>query len=283
MTADQLRGTLRLLIGNPTVNEVPALELDHFINPSLVWLASELQMDVIEDDDILLVANQIEYPLPRNMAWMIWVEYNHYLLKPTSTYAVNLNTTNVSGGTINWRSAEAGTPTQYAIEGRNLILNPPASQDSILGNPPFLVPGVKYLRWRWIGSADDGLEVSGTPELSDMDQQLVRYDAAIGWLSAHPTDDNTKRIAAYTAEIQRRLPAAKQRWAAPLTSFYPTFSPETQGRFIASRVRLLSVVDKSRSERYTPFKGGPIPCRTQIWSECIPESEKPNLGCVGAG
>jgi hypothetical protein len=230
-----LRGTLRYLLGGPTVNEVPDRDLDQFIVPSLVWLASELQVDVIEDDDILLVADQTEYPLPRNMAWMIWVEYNHYVLKPTSTYAMNLNTTNVSTGVANWRSAASGTPTQYAIEGRNLILNPPASKDSIEGNPPFLVPGIKNLRWRWIGSADDGLEVSGTPELSDMDQQLVRYDAAIGYLSAHPTPENAERIKAYTAEIQRRLPSAKQRWAAPLTSFYPSHSPDTTGRFIASR------------------------------------------------
>jgi hypothetical protein len=167
------------------------------------------------------------------MAWLIWVEYNHFILKPTSTYAMNLNTTNVSTGVTPWRSAASGTPTQYAVEGRNLILNPPPSAASIAGSAG--QAGVTNIRWRWIGSSDDGLEVTGTPELSDMDQQLVRYDAAIGWLSAHPTPENSQRIAAYTAEIQRRLPAAKQRWAAPLTSFYPSFSPETTGRWIASR------------------------------------------------
>jgi hypothetical protein len=195
--------------------------------PSLVWLASELQIDVIEDDDILLGVNQIEYPIPRNMAWMIWVEYQGVLLWPTSTYAMNLNTTNLRTGVNDWRSAPPGTPTQYAIEGRNIIFNPPPSAAAIANAPT--------MRWRWIGSADDGLDVEGTPSLSDMDQQLVRYDAAIGWLSAHPTQDNAARIAAYTAEINRRLPAARKRWQNPQMSYYPVFSPDTSSRWYAAR------------------------------------------------
>jgi hypothetical protein len=227
LTAASLRGTTRYLIGNPSVNEVPDRDLDAFIIPSLVWLANELQQDVIEDSDIALVANQLEYPLPRNMAWLIWVEVNGNLLVPTSTYAINLNQTNVAVGSSDWRSATPGTPVQYAIEGRNLIMNPPASSDFVATTPTF--------RWRWIGSADDGFGVDGTPSLSDMDQQLIRYDAAIGWLSAHPTPENQARIQAYTAEIARRLPGSKQRWNNPLVSFYPTFTPENRGRFIASR------------------------------------------------
>lgn len=196
--------------------------------PSLVWLASELQVDINEDDAIPLVADQFAYTLPRNLAWMIWVELNGNLLTPTSTFAMNLNTSNVvTGGFTSWRSAPSGTPVQYAIEGRDLILNPPPSSG--------FVATTKTLRWRWIGASDEGWQMDGTPQLSDMDQQLVRYDSAIGWLSAHPSQDNQARIQAYTAEIQRRLPAAKQRWSNPSLGFYPRFTPENSGRFIASR------------------------------------------------
>jgi hypothetical protein len=196
--------------------------LDLFITPSLVWLASQLKMDVQTDEQVPFVAGQAEYPLPRSLCWILWVEVNGALLVPTSTYAMNLNTTNVSAGVIDWHAATPGTPVQYAVEGRSLIINPPPSADFIATTPTFA--------WRWIGTGEN-LTPATTPELSDMDQQLVRYDAAIGWLSAHPTPENQARIAAYTAEINRRLPAAKQRWENALQSWYPSLSPDTVGRF----------------------------------------------------
>lgn len=252
----------------------PDRDLDIFIMPSLVWLASELQVDVNEDDAIPLVADQLEYVLPRNLAWMIWVEYNGNLLRPTSTYAMNLNTSNTAvAGSTSWRSAASGTPIQYAIEGRSLILNPPPSAASIVTTPT--------MRWRWIGASDEGWQMEGTPQLSDMDQQLVRYDAAIGYLSAHPTPENAQRIQAYTAEIQRRLPAAKQRWANPNMSFYPTFSPETNGRWIASRN--YTPLDNAPHKRYTPFKGEPQKCTSIVWNGYLPESERPRQERVGIG
>lgn len=205
---------------------MPNKDLDNFILPSIVWLASHLRMEVFTDDQIPFAAGVIEYPLPRNMAWLMWVQVGQSLLLPTSTWSMNLNTTNVATGATNWRSATPGTPTQYAVEGRALIFNPPPSSDFAAGTP--------FFSWRWLGTGRE-LDLSGTPDLSDMDQQLIRYDAALGWLAAHPSPENAARSQAYAAEIQRRLPAAKSRWENPELGFYPTLSPDTSGRWIAAR------------------------------------------------
>lgn len=203
----------------------------------------------------------------------MWVEINGNQLRATSTWGIDLNTTNVSTGGGSWRSAPSGTPTQFAIEGRDLILNPPPSAA--------FVATTKTMRWRWIGASDEGWQMDGTPQLSDMDQQLVRYDAAIGWLSAHPSQENQARIQAYTAEIQRRLPAAKQRWSNPNLGYYPIFSPDTTGRFIASRA--YTPVDNAPRKRYTPFKGEPQKCTSIVWNGYLPESERPRQERVGIG
>lgn len=220
MTAAELRGMVRQYCGNPSVNQVPDRELDNYIRPALVWLANSLKwVEVITDNQIALVAGQAEYPLPRGFAWLVWVEVGTQLLTPTTTYALN-----AFGG--DWRQTPNAPPTQYAVEGRSLILNPAPDAGTVASYPVFA--------WRYIGTGDD-LVASGTPELSDMDQQLVYTQAAIEWLGVHPSDENQIRIQNYGSRIETLLPIAKQRWENAITTLYPTFSPETHGRLYASR------------------------------------------------
>jgi hypothetical protein len=56
----------------------------------------------------------------------------------------------------------------------------------------------------------------------------LKYDAAVNWLTAHPDPEgqNDKRIAGYTAQITRRLPAAKRRWEAPISAHAASWVPE---------------------------------------------------------
>ncbi len=220
MTSAELRGMVRQYSGNPSVNQVPDRELDLFIRPALVWLANVLRwVEVITDNSLALSTGQAEYPLPRGFAWLIWVEMNGQILTPTTTFALNAR-----GG--DWRTTPNALPTQCAIEGRTLILNPAPDAATVAAYPTFA--------WRYIGTGDD-LVASGTPELSEMDQQLVYMQSASSWLEAHPSDENQIRIQNYARKIESLLPIAKQRWENAIVNLYPTLRPDTKGRLTGSR------------------------------------------------
>lgn len=217
MTAAELRGETRRLLG-VRANEVPDREIDSFLIPAIVWLAEQLKFDIVTDESIGISESQVEVPLPKDLSFMIWVEWNSTRLTPTSPYALDRDNPT-------WRSQTAATPTQFAIQGRNLILNPPPDSTSITAD--------STLSWRYISSGNR-LPESGVAGLSESDEMLIRYDAAVGWLSAHISDENQAKVAAFSQQIKRRLPEAKRRWENAITPFYPSVSVRTY-RFGGSR------------------------------------------------
>ena len=199
-TAAAIRSKLRRLIMNPSPEEVSDTLLDSCFADALAWLASELRFDIHTDEQIPLTAGQFEVPLPQDLAWLLWIEWNGKVLDPTSTFLVN-----GTGGS--WRQQEANDSlSEYAIQGRKLILLPPPSATAITTDP--------YLSWRYIASGGE-IGESGVPGLSDLDLQIARYQAACNWLTDHITAENLSvfqaKIAAYTEMIARLLPNAKRR------------------------------------------------------------------------
>jgi hypothetical protein len=197
---------------NPSPEEVSDRLLDSCLADALSWLASELKYDIRTNEQIGLTAGQFEYPLPQDLSHVIWIEWNGKVLDPTSTYLVN-----ATGGS--WREQDANaTLSEYAIQGRKLILLPPPSAAAITTDP--------YLSWRYIASGGEMGE-SGVPGLSDLDLQIARYQAACNWLTDHITAENLTvfqaKIAAYTEMIARLLPNAKRRNNSPDVTYFPSW------------------------------------------------------------
>lgn len=210
---------MRELCGNVNVNEVSDRQLDSYLTASLTWLAAELKFDIVTDESIGLTADVAEYALPQDLLFLIWVEYGDpaQRLEPTSPYFMDREG--------NWRITPSSSPTRYAVQGRTLILNPAPSATAIATD--------STLSWRYIGSGMK-LPATGPQGLTDLDQQLLRYDAAVGWLSSRPTEENDARIKAYSAFIARRLPAAKRQHENPEVTHYPQIAVKTY-RFGGSR------------------------------------------------
>lgn len=222
MTLDKLVGSTRRLIGSPSNNTVPEREIIEFLIPSIQWLAGHLKFDISTDTNISLVADQREYQLVPGLLYFVFVEINGLLLDPTSVWDLNSSSSNslpnFGGSGQTWRTIPSGIPTRYACQGRSLILWPPATADFVAATPT--------MTWRYISSGayfttegSVGLTPQGIPSLTDLDLAVVRYDAALAWLSAHmlgmkqeelPAIQGT--IEAYKSEIARRLPECKRRW-----------------------------------------------------------------------
>ena len=88
---------------------------------------------------------------------------------------------------------------------------------------------------QWAQQSEIGMGVQGSPALTALDEDLVRYDAAVAWCGAHPSPDNQQRQQSYLEEIKRRLPEAKRRWENQIMGFLPTARPDTSGRLQAAR------------------------------------------------
>jgi hypothetical protein len=218
VTAAELYGQIRRLCG-ASVNELPDSELLNYVVPSITWLAEQLKFDIRRDEHVGISADQLEVPLPSDLLWFISVEYNDLLLDPTSAYLLEKE-----GG--NFRTVSSGTPTRYAVRGRNLILNPPADSTAIATD--------STLTWTYIGSGGR-LPETGIPGLSESDEMLIRYDSAINWLVAHPTDENRLKVGDYQKQVDRRLPEAKRRWERPQQTYYPQLQMNTRSRFGGAR------------------------------------------------
>ncbi len=216
-STDQIITRLRVLIGNPNNREVPNRDLNGFLATSLTWLSDELKWDVRTDDNIGITAGEPAVPLPQDFVTMIWVEWNDVRLDPTSM--TNLDREG------NWRIVPDANPTRFAIQGRTLILNPAPDAAAITTDAS--------ISWNYISSGGS-VGTVGVPGLSDLDTQLLCYDAAVDWLTVHITPENQARVQAYTAQIARRLPPAKRRWENA-TEYFPTIRPDTTARMGGAR------------------------------------------------
>jgi hypothetical protein len=193
---------------------------------------------------------------------MEWILIGNTLLQPTSTWNINSGavTTQTSQSTLSWLTAIPGTPAKYAIEGRQLILNPPPSATFVATTP--------ILTWRYIGTgslwteqSEIGLGIGGSPGLSALDEDLVMYFAASEWLGMRLVNAPADRLPGMQAQIaelkdqiSRRLPEAKRRWEQRIEDLGKTSRPDTSGRLYAARV--YTPVDKPLHFRFAPFLGG---------------------------
>lgn len=212
MTEKVLLGKLRSKIGNPPTTEVTLAELQSHVADALDWLAETLRFRVVTDEQaILLVEDQREYPLPTQMIRLIWAEWNTNRLTPTSTYR------NEREGS-NWRSVSSANPSEYAIEGRNLLLIPPPSDDAIS------TAGTIALRYI---AAPDEMGPDGDASLWQSEYQLVIHKAAIRWLQEHPSQENALRIQEYKTELEELLGPAKRRRMNPHDNYQPGMAVST--------------------------------------------------------
>lgn len=245
-----LVGETRLLIGSPSVNAVPDREILSFLIPSIQLLAGYLEFDVVTDQSIGLVADQREYPLPLTCLYFVWVQVNGALLDPSTVWVLNSGGNTVSGSTTSttpnvagqsWMTIPSGTPAAYAVQGRQLILYPPASAAFVASTPT--------MSWRYIScgawltnQGSVGLTAQGIPTLTDLDLAVVRLDAAKAWLGVHmlglPQDQlmaQQATIADYQQQIDKRLPECKRRWETMVLDDHRTMRVEVGGRYGAAR------------------------------------------------
>lgn len=209
---DQLEvyAELRELIGSPSVNTTPNIKLDSYLVPALEWLADELRYLVREDDTLLsLSAGVRRYPLPSDILTVMSVWHNNNRVDPASIYFWQRDGTD-------HRSSSNGIPTEYSIQGRILWLNPPPSAGAITSDPALTI--------RYFAAP---VEVS-EPDmmgLTETDQRLGIFKAAILWCLRNPSDENAARAAGYKDWIMEMLPAAKRRQRFPDETYEPHFQP----------------------------------------------------------
>lgn len=207
-----------------------------FLSSSVGFLASYLKFAIIMDQNIPVVATQMRYRIPSTFLYMQWVSLGGNLLQPTSTWAINsgARTTQSTPTGPNWLTAVPGLPTLYALEDREVILNPPPDAGTAASFPT--------MTWRYVAGAttwteqtEIGIGNQGLPFVSDVDEDLIIWDAAVAWVSCHPSDENDRRRVAFKDEIARRLPEAKRRWEALIRDYLPTHRPDCSGRMYAAR------------------------------------------------
>lgn len=245
MTLAQLAGEMRVLINNPPQNRVSDRDLMSFLIPSVQWLAGHLKFDIRTDNNIGLVAEQREYPLPPDLLYFVWVQVNGAILDPTTVWDLNsggsTTTPNLAQSGQTWMTVPSGTPLRYAVQGRQLVLYPPASATFVATTP--------VMSWRYLSmgawfttDGSVGLTPQGIPSLTDLDLQVVRWEAAKNWLGSHMLGlppDQVQSIQAtimeYEKSIAARLPECKRRWEDNLEDSHRTVRVDTAGRFVAAR------------------------------------------------
>lgn len=120
MTKAELRAETRRLIGHPIPDEVPAHDLDAFLQAAIEAFNRRCSVAWATDTSLTTVANQQEYDLPVTLVEVKWVELSSTLLKM-------IDEEEWQRRYVAWRTTAAGTPTEYAIYNRKLILHPKPS------------------------------------------------------------------------------------------------------------------------------------------------------------
>lgn len=185
--------------------------MDPDLISALQWLADELHYDVREDDTmILLVAGQRRYPLMEDMAMPIWVAHNDLKLTPASAKEWDRDD-------VDYRASPSGTPSEWAVVGRELWLHPPPDATALDNSPT--------LSLRWIAYPTK-VPQGGPRGLPELDQRLAAYQAALFWLWSHPSEENQARADNYTGIVERLLGSANRRHAFPIEEHEPSFAPD---------------------------------------------------------
>lgn len=202
----EIYAALRELIGNPDPNDVSNRQLDAMLVPALEWLAVKLDYAIYTDKTFPLRAEVIEYSLPPDFGSMIYVEWNTNRLLPSSIYEWQRDR-------VDYANADAGSLSEYAIRGRTLLLYPSPTSAVVSSDP--------YLTIQYLGSAAM-MDSSGTPQLSNLDQELLVLRAAVRYCRTHPSEENAFKIKEYNEEIMELLPAARDRAQNAIEDYEPS-------------------------------------------------------------
>lgn len=206
---------LREMIGSPDVNKTSNVKLDSYLIPALEWLASRLEYLIREDDSLLtLVEDQRKYRLPEDVASVLWLSFNDNRLTPASLPGWDRDGTD-------FRGSESGTPSEYAIQGRDLWLNPPASSTAIETAPALTI---RYL------AVPGQVEAGGPLGLGALEQRLAILQAASLWCLSHPSEENQVRYQGYQSWISGEIGAAKRRVQFPDEGYSPHWRPVSERR-----------------------------------------------------
>lgn len=215
MNEVELYSEFRQLIGNPSVDAVAKRQLQSPLQFALDWLASKLKYNIKTDSKFCtLVAEQQEYLLPGDCAWIDWLEWNDIKLTPMSTDLWDTDKTK-------WRSEDSGLPREFAVQGRNLILRPNPSATAVSTS--------NSLTLRYIAAADR-MERGEFGQLGKMDQHLIALVAAIRWHRTHPTDTSETTLQELKEERDELLRDAADRALNPITDYNPTLRVFTMRR-----------------------------------------------------
>lgn len=218
MTTSELLARLRQRIGNPNKSEVSDLALLDCVNASLVELADELQFRVVtETQAIGLVAEQQDYSVPNDILSILWVSHNGKRLEPAGL-------TERDRDLDEWRTVAANTPTQFAVRGRRLYLLPKPDSAAVSADG--------FLAYSAVAAPAE-MGAQGPVGLSENDQWLLCWSAALDWCVTNPSEENAARVPGYAAKKEQMMARARERWTG-------------QGAFAA----------KHHNPRLVPFTGG---------------------------
>lgn len=173
------------------------------------WLAVKLDYSIYTDSHFQMTADVSEYLLPADFGTMIFVEWSSVRLLPSSVFEWQRDG-------VDYRNLESALPFEYAVRGRSLILKPPPSSAALDTDP--------FLTIQYIGSAAM-LDSGGTPQLSNLDQQLLILRAAVRYCRTHPSEENAFKIQGYNDEIVELLPAARYRAQNAIEEYQPAVQP----------------------------------------------------------
>jgi hypothetical protein len=203
MTKSELLGRLRTRVGATDKGETSDERLMEFVDIALSILGDELSFRNVETDlAFALVADQKRYALPNDVLVVQWVEWSAKRLEPVSL-------TTFDRDFDDWRARESGSPRQFAIRGRFMYLDPPAGSTAVAEDGA--------LTMGYVG-APTTMGAQGPAGLSDSDQWLLCYVAALEFCRANPSEMNMARLPEYKETIYGpdgmggMMAAAKGRW-----------------------------------------------------------------------
>lgn len=199
MTERVLLSEFRERIGAPSPNDVSDRRLRSYSTSAMEWLAGEVGSNVRTDEFSLVINSSTnEYPLPSDLLSMVWMEWNGTRLEPASISERDRDQEN-------WRTLTASSPTQYAIQGRSVILLPPPSASAVSTD--------SIISYRYIASATP-IGPDGPHGLSEADSWVIVWRSAYEFCIANPSEENAARVAAYAPVVGELLLRSKQRWGA---------------------------------------------------------------------
>lgn len=220
MTQDEAYAEIRDLLGGVDERTVSNRILRPHLAAALEWVAQQLGTAVEEDSmSFQAETGRQEYPLLSHVNQIKWVQHNGVMLDPTTT-------DQWLGDSYNWKQANAGYPSEFAVEGRKLIFNCPFSADAVATDSQIIF---KYSR------SSRGMRPASMPDIPDSDARMACTYAAFRWCVANPQlEGNAARAAGFQTLVQADIGAAKSRNAQTIENQQPSQRVHT-GRAYAAR------------------------------------------------